>query len=98
MKKRKVLSLLLAGVVAMSSVVPVLGATTQEKIEAAQSEKAETQSNLAATQEMNPESGEPEGRPGAVSGRLRQSICTLTEGIEELTVKAGEKSRRTEEG
>ncbi len=36
MKKRKVLSLLLAGVVAMSSVVPVLGATTQEKIEAAQ--------------------------------------------------------------
>lgn len=40
MKRRKILSLLLAGIVATSCVVPVVGATTQEKIEAAQSEKA----------------------------------------------------------
>ena len=92
MKKRKVLSLLLAGVVAMSSVVPVLGATTQEKIEAAQSEKAETQSNLAATQERIQSLESQKADLEQYLADLDSQYDTLTEGIEELTVKAGEKS------
>lgn len=92
MKKRKILSLLLAGVVAMSSVVPVLGATTQEKIEAAQSEKAEAQSDLAVTQERIQSLESQKADLEQYLNDLNSQYNTLTESIEDLTVKAGEKS------
>ena len=92
MKKRKILSLLLAGIVATSSVVPVLGATTQEKIEAAQSEKAETESDLAATQERIQSLESQKAELEQYLQDLDSQYNTLTQSIEELTVKAGEKS------
>ena len=92
MKRRKILSLLLAGIVATSSVVPVLGATTQEKIEAAQSEKAETESDLAATQERIQSLESQKAELEQYLQDLDSQYNTLTQNIEELTVKAGEKS------
>ncbi len=92
MKRRKILSLLLAGIVATSSVVPVLGATTQEKIEAAQSEKAETESDLAATQERIQSLESQKADLEQYLQDLDSQYNTLTQNIEELTVKAGEKS------
>ena len=92
MKRRKILSLLLAGIVATSCVVPVVGATTQEKIEAAQSEKAETESDLAATQERIQSLESQKAELEQYLQDLDGEYNTLTQNIEDLTVKAGEKS------
>ena len=92
MKRRKILSLLLAGIVATSCVVPVVGATTQEKIEAAQSEKAETESDLAATQERIQSLESQKAELEQYLQDLDSQYNTLTQNIEDLTVKAGEKS------
>ncbi len=92
MKRRKILSLLLAGIVATSSVVPVLGATTQEKIEAAQSEKAETESDLAATQERIQNLESQKADLEQYLQDLDSQYSTLTQSIEDLTVEAGKKS------
>lgn len=88
MKKRKVLPLLMAGILATATALPVSAATTEEQIADARAQKQSAESSLSATQEHISSLESQKRELESYLNELNTQYTNLTKEVGELSEKA----------
>lgn len=95
--KKKILSLILAGVLSAGLCVPAAAATTAEEIENAKAQKATAESNLEQTRDKINSLENKKQELEDYLNQLNAQYDELTSGVEELTFQAAEKEEELKE-
>lgn len=93
MKNKKMFSMILSAVILAVSVIPCFGATTQEKLSEAESQKQTTESNLQSTQSRLDELESMKDQSEVYLAELNQQLTDLTNSLEQLQQQSVEKQQ-----
>ena len=97
MKNKKRFYGILAAVLITANVIPCYGATTQEKIDAAQQEKQQAETELQTTQERIEALESKKGESEAYLSELNQQLSDLTASLEQLQKNYEDKQKELEQ-
>ena len=96
MNRKKLLSFLLAGILAVTTAMPALAATTQDKIQDARAAKQQTESSLNEAQNRIDNLESKKGESEAYLDELNTQLTDLKNSLEKLQKQSEEKQRELE--
>ncbi|MCH1984424.1 hypothetical protein MCG98_17875 [Ruminococcus sp. OA3] len=96
MNRKKLLSFLLAGILAVTTAMPALAATTQDKIQDARAAKQQTESSLNEAQNKIENLESKKGESEAYLDELNTQLTDLKNSLEELQRQSEEKQQELE--